>query len=89
MSEDLAVASELIERALYGLEMAFHPLFNLAQGTCRLDYKRQENRALFIALFKHAQFLEGRACPRTALEISKLILGNNNKIDEILNVFVA
>ncbi|XP_026473372.1 transcription factor 25 isoform X2 [Ctenocephalides felis] len=88
MSEDLAVASELIERALYGLEMAFHPLFNLAQGTCRLDYKRQENRALFIALFKHAQFLEGRACPRTALEISKLILALDPDSDPLAMILI-
>lgn len=44
LSEDLAMAAELIERALYCLECAFHPLFNIAQGNCRLDYRRQENR---------------------------------------------
>lgn len=44
LSEDLAMAAELIERALYSLECAFHPLFNIAQGNCRLDYRRQENR---------------------------------------------
>lgn len=44
LSEDLAMAAELIERALYCLEYAFHPLFNIAQGNCRLDYRRQENR---------------------------------------------
>lgn len=26
------------------MEAAFHPLFNMAVGTCRLDYRRQENR---------------------------------------------
>lgn len=44
LSEDLAMAAELIERALYYLEYAYHPLFNVAQGNCRLDYRRQENR---------------------------------------------
>lgn len=44
LSEDLPMAAEFIERALYCLEYAFHPLFNVAQGNCRLDYKRQENR---------------------------------------------
>lgn len=44
VSEDLAMAAELIERALYYLEYAYHPLFNVAQGNCRLDYRRQENR---------------------------------------------
>lgn len=44
LSDDLAMAAELIERALYSLESAFHPLFNVARGNCRLDYRRQENR---------------------------------------------
>lgn len=44
LSEDLATAAEVIERALYCLECAFHPLFNIATGNCRLDYRRQENR---------------------------------------------
>ena len=44
MGEDSARAAELIERTLYAMEAAFHPLFNMAVGTSRLDYKRQENR---------------------------------------------
>lgn len=74
MSEDHAMASELIEHALLALESSFHTMFSLAQGNCRLDYRRQENRALFITLFKHSQQLESRACSRTALEVAKLIL---------------
>ena len=42
MGEDSTRAAELVERTLYALEAAFHPLFNLAVGTSRLDYKRQE-----------------------------------------------
>ncbi|KAI4470318.1 nulp1-related [Holotrichia oblita] len=74
LSEDLAMAAEFIERALYCLECAFHPLFNIAQGNCRLDYRRQENRSLYITLFKHLLFVGGRACYRTALEFCKLLL---------------
>lgn len=48
LSEDLAMAAEMIERALYCLEYAFHPLFNIATGNCRLDYRRQENRYNFL-----------------------------------------
>lgn len=33
------------ERALYSLECAFHPVFSLTSGTCRLDYRRPENRS--------------------------------------------
>lgn len=74
LSEDLQMAAELIERALYCLECAFHPSFSLASGNCRLDYRRQENRALFIALFTHLTFVGGRACYRTALEFCKVLL---------------
>lgn len=74
MSEEMATAADLIEHVIYALESAFHPMFSLTAGNCRLDYRRQENRSLFVALFKHAQYLEGRACPRTALEIAKLIM---------------
>lgn len=44
LSEDLATAAEVIERALYCLKCAFHPLFFITIGKSRLDYKRQENR---------------------------------------------
>ncbi|CAG9771067.1 unnamed protein product [Ceutorhynchus assimilis] len=74
LSEDLSTAAELIERALYSLEFSFHPMFNVTQGNCRLDYRRQENRALYITIFKHLTFLGGRACCRTALEFCKLLL---------------
>lgn len=64
LSEDLPMAAEFIERALYCLEYAFHPSFNITTGQCRLDYRKQQNRALFITLFKHLGFVGGRACYR-------------------------
>nr|CAD7197798.1 unnamed protein product [Timema douglasi] len=74
LSEDLQMAAELNERALYCLECAFHANFNLARGNCRLDYKQQENRPFFITLFKHMMFVGQRSCYRTSLELCKLIL---------------
>ena len=44
MGEDSQMATELIERCIFALEAAFHPMFNLAAGNCRLDYKQQSNR---------------------------------------------
>lgn len=83
MSEDNATAAELIEHALYAFESAFHSMFSPTSGNCRLDYRRQENRGFFIVLFKHAQFLAARACPRTALELSKLILSLDPEHDPL------
>lgn len=88
MSEDHAMASELIEHAILALESAFHPSFSLTTGNSRLDYRRQENRALFVVLFKHAQYLEGRACARTALEIAKLLLTFDTVNDPLAMILV-
>ncbi|CAB0004480.1 unnamed protein product, partial [Nesidiocoris tenuis] len=74
LSDDLSMAAEFIQRALYSLECAFHPSFVIASGKCRLDYRRQENRSLYISLFKHMLSIGSRACYRTALEFAKLIL---------------
>ncbi|KAM9192208.1 ribosome quality control complex subunit TCF25 [Dugong dugon] len=74
LQEDQEMARDLIERALYSMECAFHPLFSLTSGTCRLDYRRPENRSFYLALYKQMVFLEKRGCPRTALEYCKLIL---------------
>ncbi|KAM7101908.1 ribosome quality control complex subunit TCF25 isoform 2-T2 [Ciconia maguari] len=83
MQEDQEMARDLIERALYSLECTFHPVFSLTSGTCRLDYRRPENRAFFLALFKHLMFLEKRGCPRTALEFCKLILSLDPENDPL------
>ncbi|NXL48891.1 TCF25 factor, partial [Podilymbus podiceps] len=83
MQEDQEMARDLVEQALYSLECSFHPVFSLTSGTCRLDYRRPENRAFFLALFKHLMFLEKRGCPRTALEFCKLILSLDPENDPL------
>lgn len=53
VGEDHAIAAELIERAIYALENAFHPSFGICRGDCRLNYLRQENRfALLIQILE-------------------------------------
>lgn len=83
LQEDQEMARDLIERAIYSLECAFHPVFSLTSGTCRLDYCRSENRGFFLALFKHIMFLEKRGCLRTALEFCKLILSLDPENDPL------
>lgn len=70
------------------LETSLHPCFSLSSGNCRLDYRRQENRAFYITLFKYSQYLEACACCRTAFEISKLILNLNPKVDPLAIVLI-
>ncbi|KAH8378883.1 hypothetical protein KR009_001872 [Drosophila setifemur] len=88
MTEDFALASELLERALLLLESSLHINFSLTSGNCRLDYRRQENRSFFIVLFKHAQYLEERACSRTAFETAKLILSLQPDTDPLAMILV-
>uniref|UniRef100_A0A1B6CWB0 Transcription factor 25 n=1 Tax=Clastoptera arizonana TaxID=38151 RepID=A0A1B6CWB0_9HEMI len=83
MSEDLQMASELVERALYCLECAFHSSFTFATGCCRLDYRHQVNRSLFVAIFKHINFIGARGLYRTALECCKLLLSLDPDTDPL------
>merc|ERR1719376_677528 len=88
MGEDSQMATELIERTLFAMEAAFHPLFNMAVGAARLDYRRQENRAFFLALYRHMTYVGSRACYRTALELCKVILNLDPKADPLAIVLV-
>ncbi|XP_056268951.1 transcription factor 25 [Pseudoliparis swirei] len=83
IQEDQEMARDLIERAMYSFECACHPLFSLTSGNSRLDYLRTENRAFYLALYKHMMFLEKRGCPRTALEYCKLILSLDPDADPL------
>lgn len=65
---------EAIEKCLYALECAWHPLFNPVRGNCRLDYSCDANKPLFSALRRHMQNLDRRGCSRSALEVCKMIL---------------
>ncbi|XP_014206506.1 transcription factor 25 [Copidosoma floridanum] len=88
LSEELAMAASLIERALFYLEYAFHPLFNMTTATCRIDYRKQQNRALFITLFKHLILVGGRACYRTSLELCKFLLSLDPEEDPLAAVLM-
>jgi Transcriptional repressor TCF25 len=63
---DPAYADEMLERCLYGLEMAWHPAFNPPLGSCRVPYKHAANRPLFVALFRHMQARARAALRRLA-----------------------
>lgn len=85
ISEDYKTASELIERALLVFERGFHPRFNITTATCRLSYRRPENRAFFIAIFKHITFCHRRGLRKTPLEYSKLLLSLEPETDPLLS----
>ncbi|KAJ1898445.1 hypothetical protein LPJ66_002748 [Kickxella alabastrina] len=71
---DFGEAGELVERALYAFESGFAPRFSATNGSGRLDFRYVESRALFLALFRHMQFMSRRGCWRTAFEVNKVLL---------------
>lgn len=75
-TNDAAESAELLERALYALEIAWHPSFAgaLRSGTARMDGSLPENAPFFDALFRHINLLGRKGCVRTALECCKLLL---------------
>eukprot|EP00045_Choanoeca_perplexa_P012014 m.129563 g.129563 ORF g.129563 m.129563 type:complete len:708 (-) comp15851_c0_seq5:245-2368(-) len=74
VSGDRQTAGDLVERAIYCLQASFHPNFKPQTGCCRLNYAVYENRGLFLALYRHIDFLSHRGCWRTGLEFNKFLL---------------
>ncbi|KAJ1875301.1 hypothetical protein LPJ55_000830 [Coemansia sp. RSA 990] len=71
---DFGEAGTLVERALYSFEQGFASRFSITNGLGRLDFRRIESRGLFLALFRHMQFMARRGCWRTASEVNKVLL---------------
>uniref|UniRef100_A0A6G1SBG7 Transcription factor 25 n=1 Tax=Aceria tosichella TaxID=561515 RepID=A0A6G1SBG7_9ACAR len=88
VSEDYKTASEFIERALVVFERGFHPRFNIATATCRLSYKRPENRTFFITIFKHINCCHRRGLRRTPLEYCKLLLSLEPENDPLMAILL-
>ena len=64
-------ASECVERALFIIERAFHPLFRPLEH--HLDYDWYENRPIFLAIFRHIDHIGRKGCWKSALEFCKLL----------------
>ena len=69
------LAAELVERAVYACEGALHPMCKPWLGTARLSWAEPANRPFFRALGRHMLNVARRGCPRTALEIGRLLVG--------------
>jgi hypothetical protein len=75
-TNEAARSTEMLERALYALEVAWHPslVAGLTTATARMDGNAAENKPLFDAMFRHINVLGRKGCVRTALECCKLLL---------------
>lgn len=72
--EENGVANEIVENVITFLQYVADPLFILSKNNVRLDYKFMENRVFFVAMLKYVYLLTNRACHRSALEITKMLL---------------
>lgn len=73
---DHALASDLLERALFTFGRATTTLFSkkLAEGKARFDFQRPENRELWLAGYQYIKSLVMKGTYRTALEWAKFLL---------------
>lgn len=86
---ELDRAAEMVERCLHILEASWNVSFKPFDGYCRLRFDVLENRALYVALFRYSQLLTRRGLHRTALEISKLLLGLDPERDPMGMLMLA
>lgn len=66
-------SGEMLTRALFAFDRAFHPLFNIASGLVRLPFEFPENRPFYLAIYRYIQSLGRRGCWATAFEFNKLL----------------
>ncbi|KAK3722769.1 hypothetical protein LTR37_002341 [Vermiconidia calcicola] len=71
-----SVSGDLLERALFSFGRAVHSSFSktLAEGRARLDFRRPQNRELWLASWRYMQNLSMRATWRTVYEWAKLLI---------------
>ncbi|XP_066394668.1 uncharacterized protein [Miscanthus floridulus] len=67
-------SADAVEKCLFALECAWHPLFSPLQGNYQLKFSHDINKPLFTALFSHMKNLDRRGCHRSALEVCKFLL---------------
>ena len=89
INREISSSAEFVERALFTLERAFHPSFlaavaegDFAKGEL-LSYSHYENRAVFLCLYRHLQFVMRKGCWKTAFELGKFILNLSFQQDPI------
>lgn len=76
---DHAVASDLLERALFNIGRSAHSSFGnrLKEGRARLDFMDMENRELWLVGWRYISNLGMKGTWRTAYEWAKLLLSLN------------
>eukprot|EP00743_Colponemidia_sp_Colp-15_P004118 GILK01004446.1.p1 GENE.GILK01004446.1~~GILK01004446.1.p1 ORF type:complete len:684 (+),score=124.18 GILK01004446.1:41-2092(+) len=76
-------AAELIRRALFTHELAWHPSFapHHDPPNCRLDPELGPNQSFYRCLVRHIEFAGRQGCTRSAAELSKLLIALLPEVD--------
>ncbi|KAF5661308.1 transcription factor 25 [Fusarium heterosporum] len=88
--QNMSLASELLERALFTFGRVTTSAFrqNLEQGKARLDFRRPENRQLWLAGYHYLKSLIRKGTYRTALEWAKLLYSFDPKDPYAMRHFI-
>ena len=86
----MALAAELCERALFSFGRVATSAFrrDLEHGKARLDFRRPENRQLWLAGYHYLRSLIRKGTYRTALEWAKLLFALDHKDPYAMRHFV-
>lgn len=73
---DHSVSGDLLERALFSFGRSVHSSFiaALSEGKARLDFRRPENREIWLAAWRYVANLGQRGTWRTSYEWARLVL---------------
>ena len=84
------MSGELIERALFSFGRSLHSKFpsNMSKGRARLDFRRPENRELWLTAWRYINNLGMRGLWRTAFEWGKLLLSFDPEEDRYRLVLI-
>jgi hypothetical protein len=80
----------LLQRLLYVYQISFHQEFSVLRSDARLDYSASPyNRLFYQALELQIEILGRKGSSRTALELSKVLLGLNPTNDPMGALFLV
>ena len=80
---DHSTAGDLLERALFSFGRAVHSSFSksVTEGRARMDFRREENREFWLAVWRYMSNLVMRGTHRTVYEWAKLLLSMSPRED--------
>lgn len=74
IAKERELSLDLLGKIIHKFENSINKSFNPLKFKCRLPYEFKENRCFHLAILAYIKAIGFKGCPRTALEVSKLLL---------------